>query len=132
MVHIPQPWAHGLDKDGLLGLINMSHFGWMIEANSCVKQLLACFHGGTLWLDTPLTIIVDLISDITRLPKDGPHPSKYFKGMDNDKWFAAWLKMKYDLQRDGRVYRTNNINDRVVRISARILVSKIVRKNGPI
>ena len=48
---IPKPWASGLDKYGLLGLINMPHFDHLNEAHACVKQLLACFHGGMLWLD---------------------------------------------------------------------------------
>ena len=67
----------------------MPHFGWLNEANACVKQLLACFHGGTLWLDTLVAIEVDLISDIRRFPNDGPDPSQYFKGRDNDKRLAT-------------------------------------------
>ena len=63
----------------------MPHFGRLNEANACVKQLLACFHGGTLWLDTPIEVTVDLIAEITGLPKDGIDPSQYFKGQDNDK-----------------------------------------------
>ena len=39
------------------------------------------------------------------------------------------LKKHYDLEHDGRAYRIDSINDRVVRIGARILASKIVRKN---
>ena len=45
---IPQPWASGLHKFGLLGLINMPHFGQLNEAHACIKELLACFHGGKL------------------------------------------------------------------------------------
>ena len=96
----------------------MPHFGWLNEANACVKQILVCFHGGTFWLDTPIVITVDLISEITGLPMDGLDPSQYFKGRDNDKRLATWLKQKYDLQRDGRAYRIDIINDRMVRIAA--------------
>ena len=71
---IPQDWAHRLNKAGLLGLINMPHFGWLNEVNACVKQLSAYFHGGMLWLDTLVEITVDLILDITGLPKYGPDP----------------------------------------------------------
>ena len=114
IMHILQPWAQGLDKSGLLGLINMSHFGRLNEANASVKKLLACFHGGTLWLDTPIEVMVDLIAEITGLPKDGLDPSQYFKGRDNDKQLATQLKERYDLQYDGRAYRIDNINDRTV------------------
>ena len=37
---IPHPWAQGLDKSGLLGLINMHNFGRLNKAHICVKQLL--------------------------------------------------------------------------------------------
>ena len=68
--------------------------------------------------DTPITLTVDLISEIMGLLNDGEDPSQYFKGRDNDKHLEAWLKERYDLQRDGRAYRINNINDRAVRIGA--------------
>ena len=45
-------------------------------------------------MDTPVAIMVDLISEITGLPKDGPDPSQYFKGKDNDKRLAVRLKKK--------------------------------------
>ena len=51
---IPHPWAQGLDKSRLLGLINMPHFGRLNEENACVKKLLACFHVGMLWLNKPI------------------------------------------------------------------------------
>ena len=72
---IPKDWVRGMDKAGLLGLINMSHFGRPTEVNAYVKQLLECFHGGYLWLDEPIEVMVELISAITGLPKDGLDPS---------------------------------------------------------
>ena len=129
---ILQPWAHGLDKAGLLGIINMPHFGRLNAANMCVKQLLVCFHGGTLCLDIAIVITVDLISEITGFPKDGVDPSQYFRGIDNDKWFATQLKERYDLQRDSRAYHIDGINERVVCIGTYILSSKFFRKNIPI
>ena len=80
-----------MNKERLLGLINILHFGWLNEVNACVKHILACFQGGTLCLDTPVAITVGLISDITGLSKNGPDPSQYSRGKDNDKWHAAWL-----------------------------------------
>ena len=110
----------------------MPHFVQLNEANTCVNQLFSFFHGGTLWLDTPVPITMELILNIRGFPKDGPNPSQYFKGRDNDKRLAACLKLKYDLQHNGRAYRIDNINDRMVCISFRILASKIVHKNHPI
>ena len=53
----------------------MSYFGRPIEVNACVKKLLACLHGGYLWLDESVEVTVELISAITGLPKYRPDPS---------------------------------------------------------
>ena len=109
--HIPQDWVKGLEEVGLLGLINIPHFGRLNEENAYVKQFLAYFHGGTLWLGTPVVIMVDLISNIMWLPKDGPSPSHYLKAWANDKRLAEILNKKYDLQHHGKAYRIDRIND---------------------
>ena len=124
---IPKPWASGLDKSRLLGLINMPHFGRLNEAHACVKQLLACFYGGTLWLNTMIPITVDLIASITGLLKVGDDPTQYIQGRDTDKKLAKQLKEHFGLQRDGHAYRIDSINSHAVRIGARILASKVVR-----
>ena len=49
----------------------MPHFGWLNEVHSCVKKLLACFHCGMLWLNSPILVTVDLIARITGLPTPG-------------------------------------------------------------
>ena len=85
---IPHPWAQGLDRSGLLGLINMPHFGRLNKANAYVIQMLACFHGGMLWLDNPIPVMVDLIAEITGLPKAGEDLAYHFRGRDNDKKLA--------------------------------------------
>ena len=77
---IPKPWANGLKKSRLLGLINIPHFGRLNEAHACVKQLLACFHGGMLWLTMLIPVTVDLISSIIGLPKAGEDPAQYIRG----------------------------------------------------
>ena len=72
---IPQLWASGLDQSVLLGLINMPHFGRLDESHVCMKKLLDSFHGGTLWLNTPILVTIDLIASITGLPKAGEDPT---------------------------------------------------------
>ena len=89
----------------------MPDFGRLVEANACVKKLLACFHGGYLWLDTKIPVTVELISQITGFPIKGPDPSQYFCGKDNEKWLAAKLKKKYGVDHDKREYVVNTIND---------------------
>ena len=82
---ILKPWASGLEKSRLLGLINMPHFGCLNEAHACAKQLLACFNGGMLWLNTSIPITFDLISSITSFPKAGEDPTQYIRGRDTNK-----------------------------------------------
>ena len=130
--HILQPWDEVLNNSGLLGIINMPHFGWLDKANACAKQLLVCFHGRTLWLDIPIAVIVDLISEITVFPKAREDPSQYLRGRDNDKKLAQQLKERYGLKRDGHTYRIDNINERAVCIGAHILASKVIRGNLPV
>ena len=52
-------------------------------------------------MDKLLRITLELISNIMWLPKDGPDPSQYFRGKDNDKTLAARLTKKYELQSNG-------------------------------
>ena len=66
----------------------MPHFGRLNEAHACVTKLLACFHGGTLWLNTSISVIVDLIASIIGLPKAGEDPTQYIRGRDMDKKLA--------------------------------------------
>ena len=75
ILHIPWDWVRSLDRAGLLGLINMSHFGRLNEANACTKNLFSFFLGRILWLEKPFSFMVALISEITWLPKDGIDPS---------------------------------------------------------
>ena len=83
-------------------------------------------------MDTPITLMVDLIFEITGLPKNGEDPFQYLKGRDNDKCLVARLKEWYNLQCDGRAYHIDSINNRAVRISAQILETNIFKKNIPI
>jgi hypothetical protein len=42
----PQSWVVGLEKSGILNLLEIPHFGRSLEINACVKLLLSCIHGG--------------------------------------------------------------------------------------
>jgi hypothetical protein len=41
----PKTWATGLEKSGILNLLQIPHFGRSVEINACVKMLLRCIHG---------------------------------------------------------------------------------------
>ena len=110
----------------------MPHFGWLNEAHACVKQLLACFHGGTLWLNTSIPVTINLIASITGLPKVGEDPTQYIRGRDTYKKLAKKLKEHFCLQRDGHSYRIDNIKSQAVCIGAKILASKVVHDNQPV
>jgi hypothetical protein len=49
-------WVIGVEKSGILNLLEVPHFGRSLEINAYVKLLFNYVHGGTLWLD-PLVLI---------------------------------------------------------------------------
>ena len=110
----------------------MPHFGRLNEANACIKYLLACFHGGTLWLNDPIPVMVDIIFDIMGFPKVDEDLAQYFRGWDNDKRISQQLKERFGLQRDGRAYHIDSTYERSVCIGAHNLASKIIQKNRPV
>jgi hypothetical protein len=62
-------WASALEKARILTLFKIPHFRRSNEINACVKVLLSCVHGGTLWLDPMISINTTLIVRITLLSK---------------------------------------------------------------
>jgi hypothetical protein len=56
----PQVWARGLQKEGILNLFDIPHFGWTHEINACMKMMLICVRGGYLWLDKTISIYINL------------------------------------------------------------------------
>jgi hypothetical protein len=74
----PQSWASRLEKSGILNLLEIPHFGRSLEINACIKLLLSCIHGGTLWLDPPVSIDTQLIAWIMGLPTIGEDPKTLF------------------------------------------------------
>jgi hypothetical protein len=64
----PLQWATMLEKIGILGLLDLPHFGRGQHTTTCVKQLLAVIHGGNIWLDKLVSIYVEIMANITRFP----------------------------------------------------------------
>jgi hypothetical protein len=48
LVHQLLQWVAGLEKMGILGLLELPHFGKGQYANICAKQLMAVTHGGDI------------------------------------------------------------------------------------
>ena len=88
----------------------MPHFGHLNEAHVCVKQLLVCFHGGTLWLNTSIPVTINLIASITGFPKVGEDPTQYIRGRDTEWKLAKQLKEFFGLQWDGHAYLIDSTN----------------------
>jgi hypothetical protein len=46
----PLQWEIGLEKIGILGLLDLPHFDRGQYTNSCIKQLMEITHGIDIWL----------------------------------------------------------------------------------
>ena len=122
-------WALGLQWLGLLAITHMPYFGCAIKVNTRVKHFMSCFHEDYLWLDTKVTIAIDLISHITILHKEGVDPSLYFNEKNNKKWLVARIKNIYDVVHEKRSYVISTINDKEFCVAMKLLVVKILHKN---
>jgi hypothetical protein len=88
MIDQPLQWATRLEKKGILGLLDLPHFGRGHHATVCVKQLLAIMHGGDIWLDKLISIDVELITSITGLPSRGMDPTHFLDEKTREKALA--------------------------------------------
>jgi hypothetical protein len=95
----PLRWATGLDKIGILGMLDIPHFGRARYASGCVKQLLAVTHGGDIWLDKLVSIDIDLIANITGLPSRGMDPAQFLDNKSKEKALAEEMKKNYGTDR---------------------------------
>jgi hypothetical protein len=107
----PAQWILGLYNTGIMNLLDIPHFGHGKYINACVKQLLARVHGGILWMDRPVPINVDLITEITGLPTDGEKPEQYLEDKTQEKAISDEIKVKYGTERGNRGIKINDIND---------------------
>jgi hypothetical protein len=124
----PHQWKVGLDRTGMLGLLQLSHFGRGQSATSCVKKLLAVTHGGDIWLDKPVPITVDLITQITGLPSRGMDPALILDDKSKEKSLAEEMKNKYGTVRGTRGIIMKWINKPETQLGANILACKLLRK----
>jgi hypothetical protein len=67
-----------------------------------VKKLLEVTHGGDIWLDKPIPITVDLITQITGLPTRGMDPALILDDKSKEKALVEEMKKKYGTSRGMR------------------------------
>jgi hypothetical protein len=121
-------WILGLYNTGIMNLLDVPHFGRGKHINAYIKQLLACVHGGILWMDRSVPITVDLITGITGLPTDGEKPEQYLEDKTRAKAISDEIKAKYGIERGNRGIMISDINDPATRFSTRLLRCKLMHK----
>jgi hypothetical protein len=91
----PHVWDRGFQKEGLLNLFNIMHFGWSQEINACVKMILSCVHEGYMWLDKTISIYNNLIVHITSLSSQGKDLTSLVFDKNNEKYLTESMKEKF-------------------------------------
>jgi hypothetical protein len=124
----PHKWATGLDRTRILGLLKIPHFGRGQYATECVEKLLAVTHGGDIWLDKPVHIRVELITQIIGLPTGGMDPALILDDKSKEKALEEHMKKKYNTDRGTRGIIIKRINYVVTQLGAKILACKLLRK----
>ena len=100
-------WAAGLDKAGLLNMLDVPHFGRSTQVTIVVKQLLALVHDGYLWIgDKRVPINGELIHRITGLPREGPDPGIEFPSKHEDTKLEQSMKDCFGLTKGKQGYQT--------------------------
>jgi len=110
-VNQPLHWVAGLEKKGILGPLELPHFGIGQYASSCIKQLMVVTHGEDIWLDKLILIDVELIAHITGLSSRGMDPVQFLDDKTKDKSLAEEMKNKYGTDRGMRGIIIKRIND---------------------
>jgi hypothetical protein len=75
-------------------------------------------------MDRPMSINVDMIKTITRLPTDGEKPKQYLEDKTKAKGTSDEIKAKYGMERGNRGIRINDINDPATRFTTLTLRMK--------
>ena len=109
-----QAWIASLQPSGLLNLLQIPHFLRSNKINVVIKVLLSYMHGGHLWLDCRVDIMINLIHLITGLRKTSVNPMTHFMAKDQEKNLVVRLINKYNLTRGGQAYDAMQIEDKLL------------------
>jgi hypothetical protein len=124
----PLQWATRLEKTGILGLVDIPHFGRGQHATACVKQLLVVTHGGDIWLEKIVLIDVELIANIMEFPSRGMDPAHFLDDKARENVLAEEMNKKYGTNRGTRGIIIKRINDVATQLGGKILSCKWIRK----
>jgi hypothetical protein len=124
----PLQWAIGLEKIGILDLLDLLYFGRGQYTNGCVKQLMAVTHDGDIWLDKLVSIDIELIAHIIGLSSRGMDPMQFLDNKKKEKALVEDMKKKYCTDRGMRGIVIKRINDVTTQMAAKILACKMLRK----
>ena len=117
----------GLKKLGILRLLDIPHFGHILEVNAYIKLLLSCVHGRNLCLDMKVEITTQLISEIIELPIQGEDLEHLFK-KENEKVKVQEMYKKYGPTRVERGILISIINYYIVKFCTYFMACKLLRK----
>ena len=85
-------------------------------------------HGGDVWLEKPIPITIELITQIIGLPIRGMDPTLILDDKSKEKALAEEMKKKYGTDRGMRGIIIKRINDAATQLGANILACKLLRK----
>jgi hypothetical protein len=125
---VPKVWTRGLERDGILNLFEIPHFGRREEVNVCVNMLLTYVHGGYLWLDKTISIDTDLIAQITTLLTQGGDPTLFFSNKKNDRALSESMTKKFHTIIWVHGLDVPSIYDPTIRFVTQALAYKLLRK----
>jgi hypothetical protein len=115
----------GVREGRYIELVGDSTF-WVKFGDKCMCEDVAhCVHGGTLWLDPPVSIDTALIACITGLPKAGEDPTILFN-KEGERALSESMKEKFQTFRGKRGLDVKNINDNNVRFATQVLDLQVV------
>jgi hypothetical protein len=86
----------------ILNVMKIPHFGQHQEVNTCVKLLLAHYHGGYFWLDKCITVDLALIQLVIGLSMQGLDPQQLYSGKASDRSLEQVIKDAYDKVEKGK------------------------------
>jgi hypothetical protein len=124
----PAQWILGMYNTCIMNLLYIPHFGHGNYINRWFKQFLSRVNRGILLKDRQVSINVDLIADITRLPTNGEKPEQYLEDKTREKSISDEIKAKYGTERGNIGIKINHINDPTTQFATRLLSFKLMRK----
>jgi hypothetical protein len=106
---------------GILGLLDIPHFGRGQYANICVKQLMVVTQGGDIWLDKLILIDVEIIVHITGFPSRGMDPTQFIDDKTKEKALMEEMKNKSGTDRGTRGIIIKMFNDAATQMGPKIM-----------